>query len=95
VLDKASSEEEIIDALEAAANEDVRSLFFDLINLIRAGDLAGAEVRLNLRTGEASPRLMRAGSRWKVEAASSEANSDQVMLIDDILKEELDRLLDP
>ena len=92
-LDEASTEEEILDALEAVANEDVRRFFFDLINLIRAGDLAGAEVRLNLRTGEAVPTAD--AGRFAVEAASSEANSDQVMLINDVSKEELDRLLDP
>jgi hypothetical protein len=92
-LNEVSTDEEIRDALEAVANEDVRSFFFDLINLIRAGDLAGAEVRVNLRTGKAVPTAD--AGRLAVEAASSDSNSDQVILIDDLSKEELDRLLDP
>ena len=92
-LDETSTDDEILDALEAVASEDVRNFLFDLINLIRAGDLAGAEARLNLRTGKAVPTAD-AGS-LAVEAATSDANSDQVMVINDLSKEQLDRLLDP
>lgn len=92
-LDETSTDDEILDALEAVASEDVRNFLFDLINLIRAGDLAGAEARLNLRTGKAVPTAD-AGS-FAVEAATSDTNSDQVIVINDLSKEQLDRLLDP
>lgn len=92
-LDETSSDDEILDSLEAVADEDVRNFLFDLINLIRAGDIAAAEARLNLRTGKAVPTAD-AGS-LAVEAALSDTNSDQVIVINDLSKEQLDRLLDP
>lgn len=92
-LDETSSDDEILESLEAVADEDVRNFLFDLINLIRAGDIAAAAARLNLRTGKAVP-TSDAGT-LAVEAATSDANSDQVVVINDLSKEQLDRLLDP
>jgi len=92
-LDETSSDDEILDALEAVADEDVRHFLFDLINLIRAGEIAAAEARLNLRTGRSVPAAD-AGTLG-VEASGSNANADQVKVINDLSKKELDRLLDP
>ena len=92
-LDETSSDDEILETLEAVQSEDVRHFLFDVISHIRAGDLAGAEARLNLRTGKAVPTAD-AGT-LAVEAAASDANSDQVIVINDLSKEQLDRLLDP
>ncbi len=92
-LDETSSDDEVLEALEAVADEDVRHFLFDLISLIRSGEIAAAEARLNLRTGKAVPTAD-AGT-LAVEAATSDANSDQVIVISDLSKEQLDRLLDP
>jgi superfamily I DNA/RNA helicase len=92
-LDESSTPEEIADAVELIGSEDHRTLIFDLVNLVRAGDLNAAETRLRLRDGEAIP-VADAGA-FGGQAASSPVNSDQVLVVNDLSKEELDRLLDP
>jgi len=92
-LDEASSADEIRDTLEMIADNDVRAFLFDLINLIRSGDHRGAEARLRLRLGTSVP-VEDAGG-FAQDAAGSGANSDQALVINELSKEELDRLLDP
>jgi|GEM_PF-1070204 len=92
-LDESATEEDIAAALELVPAEDLRALIFDLVNHVRAGDLAAAVARLNLRNGAALP-IEDAGA-FADEALSSQANSDQALIINDLTKEELDRLLDP
>ena len=92
-LDEASTEDEIRDTLEMIADKDIHAFLFDLINLIRSGDHRGAEARLSLRLGKAVP-VDDAGG-FAQDAAGSGANSDQAKVINDLSKEELDRLLDP
>ncbi len=92
-LDEESTDEEAVEILEALPNADLRAFLRDIISLIRVGDIAGAETRISLRSGEASP-LKDAGLIGD-EAASSIVNSDQVVVVNDLSKEELDRLLDP
>lgn len=92
-LDETSPELEIRDTLEMVADSDVRAFLLDIINMVRAGDHAGAEARLRLRLGTAIP-VEDAGS-FAQDAAGSGANSDQALVINALSKEELDRLLDP
>ena len=90
-LDEASPDDEIRDTLERIADNDVRSFLFDIINLVRSGDHRGAEARLRL--GTAVP-VDDAGG-FAQDAAGSGANSDQALVINELSKEKLDRLLDP
>jgi superfamily I DNA/RNA helicase len=92
-IDEGSTEDEIRDTLEMIADNDIRTFLFDLINLIRSGDHRGAEARLSLRLGKVVP-VDDAGG-FAQDAAGSGANSDQAKVINELSKEELDRLLDP
>lgn len=92
-LDEASPDDEIRDTLEMIADNDFRTFLFDIINLIRSGNHRGAEARLRLRLGTAVP-VDDAGV-FAQDAAGSGANSDQALVINELSKEELDRLLDP
>lgn len=93
MLDSASTDDDIRDTLEMVADADVRSLLFDLTNLLRSGDHKGAEARMRLRHGDALP-VADAGV-FAQDAAESGANSDQALLINSMTREELERLLDP
>lgn len=92
-LDEASTNDEIRDTLEMVADADIRAFLFDILNLVRAGDHAGAEARLRLRLGTAVP--VDDAGQFAQEAAASGANSDQALVINALSKEELERLLDP
>ncbi len=92
-LDQSSPQEEIRDTLEMVADDDLRSFIFDMIDLARAGNRNGAESRLRLRMG-INLHVEDAG-KFGQDAAASDANSDQALVINALSKEELDRLLDP
>lgn len=92
-LDEASPNDEIRDTLEMVQDNDIRTFLFDIINLLRSGDHRGAEARLRLRLGTAVP-VDDAGG-FAQDAAGAGANSDQALVINELTKEELDRLLDP
>lgn len=92
-LDEISTKEEIKQSLELVFDEGLRSFLFDVINLVRAGDHVGAQERIRLRSGEALPA--EDAGVFAERAAASDVNSDQVMVINDLSKEQLDRLLDP
>jgi len=92
-LDQTSPPEEIKDTLDMVADEDLRTFLFEIIDLIRAGNHAGAESRLRLRLGINLP--VEDAGKFAQDAAESDANSDQALVINALSKEELDRLLDP
>lgn len=92
-LDETSTEAEIRQALELVFSDDVRRFLFDLIGLIGTGDLPGAEARIRLRNGLAIPA--EDAGEFAERAAKAPVNSDQVLVINSLSKEELDRLLDP
>lgn len=92
-LNEDSSDIDIKETLELISDQDLQLFLFDVISLIRNGDINGAETRVKLRSGEAVP----AGDcvDFAIESAKSEVNSDQILLINDLSKEDLDRLLLP
>lgn len=92
-LDQTSPQEEIKDTLEMVADEDLRTFLFEIIDLVRAGNHGGAESRLRLRLGINLP--VEEAGKFGQDAAASDANSDQALVINALSKEELDRLLDP
>src|SRR5260370_38218377 len=92
-LDDASSDDEVRETVEMIADNDIRSFLFDIINLTRGGDHQGAQTRLRLRLGTAVP-VDDAGA-FAQAAAGSGANSDQALVINELWKEQRDRLLDP
>jgi len=92
-LDQTSPQEEIKDTLDMVSDEDLRTFLFEMIDLVRAGNHAGAESRLRLRLGINLP--VEDAGRFGQDAAASDANSDQALVINALSKEELDRLLDP
>jgi hypothetical protein len=92
-LDETSTETEVRQALELVVSEDFRRFLFDLIALISSGDIAGAEARIRLRNGLAVPA--QDAGHFAEQAAAAPVNSDQVLVINGLTKEELDRLLDP
>jgi hypothetical protein len=92
-LDETSTESDIQQALELVFNEDLRVFLFDVLSLIRAGNIAGAEARIRLRNGEALPA--EDAGPFAQQAAASSVNSDQILVINEISQEQLDRLLAP
>lgn len=92
-LDDASTPEDIKDALELIPSADLRKFFFDLINLLRANDIKGAEQRRRLREGDAISG--EDAGALAGEAASLPVNSDQALVVNKLSEEELRRLLDP
>lgn len=92
-LDENSTEDEIKESLELVFDEGLRAFLFDVINLVRAGELSGAQERIRLRTGEAVPV---GDVGFSAERATvDDSNSDQVVVINDLSKEQLEQLLDP
>jgi superfamily I DNA/RNA helicase len=92
-LNEDSSEVDIKETLELISDQDLQLFLFDVISLIRNGDINGAETRVKLRSGEALPAEDCVD--LAIESAESEVNSDQILLINDLSKEDLDRLLSP
>ncbi len=92
-LTEESSEAEIMEVLETISDTDLRSFLFDIINLLRAGEIQAAETRLKLRKGEACPVADAAG--LAANAVAADANADQVIVLNELDEKELDRLLDP
>ena len=92
-LDESSAETEVRQALELVVSEDFRRFLFDLITLISSGDIAGAEARIRLRNGLAVPA--QDAGQFAEQAAAAPVNSDQMLIINGLTKEELGRLLDP
>ena len=89
-LTEESSETEIVEVLELIEDEGLRLFLFDVINLIRKNDLAGAEARIRLPQGDACP--IEDAAALTEEAVESGANSDQILELKK--KEELERVLD-
>jgi hypothetical protein len=92
-LDETSTESDIRKALQLVFSDDVRSFIFDLIRVLSAGDIPAAEARLRLRNGQAVPA--QDAGQFADAAAAAPINSDQVLVINQLSKEELERLLDP
>jgi superfamily I DNA/RNA helicase len=92
-LDENSTEEQIREVLDAVPDEDVRLFLHDVLSLAKAGDIPGAEARISLRKGEACPVIDAQGMTQN--AITSDANSDQVIILNDLDPQELERLLDP
>jgi len=92
-LEETSTPQEIEDALDLIQSEDLRRFFFDLINLLRANDIKGAEQRRRLREGDAISG--EDAGALAAEAASLPVNSDQALVVNKLSEEELRRLLDP
>ncbi len=92
-LTEETSEEEIMEVLELIGDIDLRAFLFDVINLVRAGDVAGAETRLRLRNGEAAPVAEAPG--LAADSVETLANSDQVIVWSELTENEKDILLDP
>ena len=92
-LDEESTNEEIVEVLESVPDEDLRSFLYNLISLIRSGDIAGAEARIRLRNGEASP-AEDAGVIGD-DAVSASANSDQIINITGLTEHEYNLYNDP
>ena len=92
-IDETSTADDVRQALELVFSDDVRTFLFDLISLIGSGDTAGAEARIRLRNGLAVPA--QDAGQYAGQAAAAPINSDQVLVINGLSKEELERLLDP
>ncbi len=92
-LDENSSEQQLRKVLDAVADRDVRLFLHDVLSLAKAGDIMGAEARIRLRKGEACPVIDAQGMTQN--AITSDANSDQVIILSDLDPQELERLLDP
>ena len=92
-LDENSSDAEINELLGALPDEDIRLFLHDVISLAKAGDIAGAETRVRLRRGDACP-VVDAPAMAEV-ALIAEANSDQIVVLNELDQEEFDRLFDP
>ena len=82
-----------MEVLETISDEDLRSFLFDIINLVRAGDVAAAETRLRLRNGEAAP--VAEAPALAAESVTALANSDQILVWSELTENEKDILLDP
>jgi len=81
-LDENSPEPQVQKVLNAVADEDVRLFLHDVLSLAKAGDTAGAEARIRLRKGEACPVADAQGTTQS--AITSDANSDQVTILNDL-----------
>lgn len=92
-LNENSTEDEVLEVLDAVADRDLRTFLFDIIYALRTNDIKAAEARIRLRNGEALP-AMDAGSA-EAEAIDSRVNSDQVVVLSDKLPGEIEQLLDP
>ena len=92
-LNEESDSVDILEALEAVGDLDLRIFLGDLLQLLQAGKLDQANARLKLREGTALP-IEEAGSLEGIAAHSVE-NSDQLKLINSMSAVELDQLLDP
>lgn len=92
-LDENSPEPQLKKVLDAIPDEDVRLFLHDVLSLAKAGDITGAEARIRLRNGEACPVIDAQGMTQN--AITSDANSDQVIILNDLDPQELERLLDP
>jgi superfamily I DNA/RNA helicase len=92
-LDEESTDEDIVMVLESVPADDLRTFLFNLISLIRSGDIAGAEARIRLRNGEASP-IEDAGVLGD-DAVNAPANSDQVISISALTEHEYNLYNDP
>ena len=92
-LDENSSDEDIKKILGAITIEDIRLFLHDVISLAKAGDIAGAETRVRLRQGDACPLV---DAPAMAEAALvADANSDQIVVLNELDQNEFDRLFDP
>src|SRR5207244_3216258 len=92
-LDENSTDAEILEVLESVPVEDVRKFLLDVINLVRAGDLQGAETRISIRNGSVVPIVDAASV--ESEALASDENSDQIVVINDLDDRQMMQLLDP
>lgn len=92
-LDEGSTDQEIEEVLEALASEDLRSYLRDVLRLTRSGDTAAANARIALRQGEACP--VEDAPALAADALSSGANSEEIVILNELEPGELTRLLDP
>ena len=92
-LDENSSDADINELLGEITDEDVRLFLHDVISLAKAGDIAGAETRVRLRKGDACPVVD--APAMAETALVAEANSDQIVVLNELDQDEFDRLFDP
>jgi superfamily I DNA/RNA helicase len=92
-LDEHSTDEDIAEVLEAVDGGDLRCFLRDVLHLTRSGDKAGANARIALRQGEACP--VEDAPALAAEALSSGANSEEIVILNELEPSELRRLLDP
>jgi superfamily I DNA/RNA helicase len=92
-LDEKSEDAEIVEVLESVAVQDVRKFLHDVMNLVRAGDVPGAEARVRLRKGEACPIVDAASV--ESDALVNDENSDQIVIINGLDDRQMAQLLDP
>ncbi|HTE88252.1 MAG TPA: NERD domain-containing protein, partial [Terriglobales bacterium] len=92
-LDENSSDEDIKKILGAITDEDIRLFLHDVISLAKAGDIAGAETRVRLLRGDACPVVD--APAMAETALVAEANSDQIVILNELDQDEFDRLFDP
>ena len=81
-LDETSTDEDIREVLDSVPSEDARKFLLDVINLVRAGDLVGAEARIRLRSGEACP--VADAASVESDVLSRGTSSDRVVVINDL-----------
>jgi hypothetical protein len=93
LLDENTSDADINELLGEIANEDIWLFLHDVISLVKAGDIAGAETRVRLRRGDACP-VVDAPSMAE-NALVAESNSDQIVVLNELAQDEFDRLFDP
>jgi superfamily I DNA/RNA helicase len=92
-LDENSSDADINELLREITDEDVQLFLHDVISLAKAGDIAGAETRVRLRKGDACPVVD--APAMAETALVAEANSDQIVVLNELDQDEFDRLFDP
>lgn len=81
-LDENSSDQRIMDVVSAVRAPDIEAFLFSLISMLRAGDLTGAQARVKLRNSGACP-VEDAGA-FAQKAVESDANSDQIIVINNL-----------
>lgn len=93
LLDENTSDADINELLGEITDEDIWLFLHDVISLVKAGDIAGAEARVRLRRGDACP-VVDAPSMVE-NALVAESNSDQIVVLNELAQDEFDRLFDP
>jgi superfamily I DNA/RNA helicase len=92
-IDEECTDAEMNEVLDAVAGDDLRSFLRDVLRLARSGDIAGANARIALRQGQACP--VEDAPALAADALSTGANSEEIVVLNELHPGELSRLLDP